>query len=234
MQDLQRVFDYGGRQVRTVLVNGEPHFVAKDVCDILTLTNPTEAIRGLDDDEKTTLRISEGGPEANIVTEAGLYSLVIRSNKPEAKQFKRWVTHEVLPTIRKTGQYSVAIPATFAEALRLAADQAEQIEQQTKLLEAAKPKVEFYDQVAGSKDAISIRDAAKVLNVPGVGQNKLFAILRDKRVLMSDNRPYQEYVDRGYFRMIEQKYNQSGEAHIAFKTLVYQKGLDYIRRLLTA
>jgi hypothetical protein len=72
-----------------------------------SLSNPSEAIRGLDDDEKSTLRISEGGPERNIINEPGLYSLIIRSNKPEAKKFKRWITHEVLPSIRKTGQYDV-------------------------------------------------------------------------------------------------------------------------------
>ena len=105
--------------------NGEPWWVAKDVCDVLTLTNPTEAIRALDVDEKSTLRISEGGPEVNIINESGLYSLIIRSNKPEAKKFKRWVTEDVLPSIRKTGSYSVDIPKTLPEALRTYADEVE-------------------------------------------------------------------------------------------------------------
>ncbi len=84
---------------------GEPWFVAKDVCEILGLTNPTEAIRSIDPEDKSTLRISEGGPEVNIINESGLYTLIMRSNKPEAKQFKRWVTSEVLPSIRKHGAY---------------------------------------------------------------------------------------------------------------------------------
>jgi prophage antirepressor-like protein len=101
-------FEYESHNVRVVTDNdGEPWWIASDVCGVLSLSNPSEAIRGLDDDEKSTLRISEGGPERNIISEPGLYSLIIRSNKPEAKKFKRWITHEVLPSIRKTGQYDV-------------------------------------------------------------------------------------------------------------------------------
>lgn len=92
-----------------------------------------------------------------------------------------------------------------------------------------KPKAEFFDQVASSKSAIEIGQAAKVLNIPGIGRNKLFEILRRLDILMNDNIPYQTYVDRGYFRVIEQKYNVHGEVRINFKTLVYQRGLDYIR-----
>lgn len=121
-----------------------------------------------------------------------------------------------------------------AIAARAWADQYEQRQlAEAKVAELA-PKADFFDAVAGSKDAIAIGEAAKVLAVPGIGQNKLFAILRDKNVLMRDNVPYQEYVDRGYFRVIEQKFLQNGEPRIYFKTLVYQRGLDYIRRLLTA
>lgn len=101
-------FEYGYNEIRVVKDSaGDPWWVAPDVCAVLELSNPTEAIRSLDDDEKSTLRISEGGPERNIINEPGLYSLIIRSNKPEAKKFKRWITHEVLPAIRKTGQYDV-------------------------------------------------------------------------------------------------------------------------------
>lgn len=107
MNVLQKAFSYRGTQVRTVIKDGEPWFVAKDVCDVLGLTNPSESLRALDIDERSTLRISEGGPEVNIINEPGLYSLVIRSNKPEAKEFKRWITHDVIPSIRQTGSYSV-------------------------------------------------------------------------------------------------------------------------------
>jgi prophage antirepressor-like protein len=101
-------FDYKSKPVRVVQdEHGDLWWVATDICKILGLTNPTEALKSLEDDEKSTLRISEGGPERNIINEPGLYSLIIRSNKPEAKNFKRWITHNVLPTIRKTGKYEI-------------------------------------------------------------------------------------------------------------------------------
>lgn len=96
-----------------------------------------------------------------------------------------------------------------------------------------KPKEEFFDAVADSKDAIEIGKVAKVLNYPGIGRNKLFEILRDKGILMKDNVPYQKYIDNGCFRTIEQKYQiPDGETRISIKTLVYQKGVDYIRKIL--
>jgi anti-repressor protein len=116
----------------------------------------------------------------------------------------------------------------MARALEMAHRTIANFSEEIKML---KPKAEFFDQVADSKDAISIRDAAKVLNIPNIGQNKLFQLLREKKILMRDNLPYQEFCDRGYFRVIEQKYtDKQGEPHINFKTLVYQKGVDFIRR----
>ena len=115
----------------------------------------------------------------------------------------------------------------------LAAKQAEQIEQQTKLLTEQKPKVDFYEAVTGSSDTIDIASVAKVLNIKGFGRNNLFEFLRDKNILMQNNQPFQTFVDRGYFRVIESKYNKpDGSSHINLKTVVYQKGLDYIRKLL--
>lgn len=236
MNQVPQVFSYEQQPVRTVLLDGQPWFVAKDVCDILDISNSRDAIGRLDADEKGVASTDTpgGAQEMQVVNEYGLYTLILGSRKPEAKQFKRWVTHEVIPAIRRTGTYSVGIPQTFAEALRLAADQQERLEEQRRLLEIAKPKAEFFDQVASSKDAIQIGDAAKVLNISGIGRNRLFAILRDKGVLMQGNIPYQTYIDKGYFRTIEQKWTtKEGETRISIKTLVYQRGLDYIRRLLT-
>lgn len=229
------VFQYQNSNIRIVTdEQGEPWWVAKDVCDVLTLTNPTEAIRGLDDDEKSTLRITEGGPDVNIVSEPGLYSLIIRSNKKEAKEFKRWITHEVLPSIRKTGSYSLAIPKTLPEALRAYALEIERRQEIEAKLAIAAPKAEFFDAVANSKDAVDLGRAAKVLNC-GIGRNRLFQILRDRKILMETNIPYQAFVDRGYFRVIEQKYTKpDGSTHITFKTLVYQRGLAYIQKTLKA
>ena len=104
---------------------------------------------------------------------------------------------------------------------------------QAKQLLEQKPKVEFFDAVAESKDAIEIASVAKVLNVPGVGRNKLFEFLRNHKVLMRNNQPYQKYIDCGYFRIIEQKYERpNGDTCINIKTLVYQKGVKYIQELL--
>ena len=121
-----QLFQYEGTPVRTVVKDGEVWFVAKDVCDVLGLDNPTEALRSLDDDEKNTLRISEGiqgrgNPNVNVIN-----ALVFRSNKPEAKAFARWVRHDVLPQIAHTGSFSEhceLAPSLDAEAIRkLAAD----------------------------------------------------------------------------------------------------------------
>lgn len=131
------------------------------------------------------------------------------------------------------------LPQSKADALRQLADSVEREEVLLKQLEEARPAVEFFEQVADSKDAIPIADAAKVLNVPGYGQNKLFEFLRQEKILMSTqrgwNQPYQEFIERGYFRVVEQKWQDGkGETRISTKTLVLQKGLDYIRKALLA
>lgn len=103
------VFSFKNQDVQVIKGDqGEYWWLAKEICDILGISNPTEAMKRLDCDEKSTLRISEGGPERNIVNEPGLYKLVMKSTKPQAKEFTRWITHEVLPSIRKTGSYSLS------------------------------------------------------------------------------------------------------------------------------
>lgn len=142
------------------------------------------------------------------------------------KIINRWEELE----IQQKQQFQV--PTTFAEALRLAAQQQEQIEQQQKLIEVQKPKAEFYDDVVESKDALPMDMVAKTLNT-GLGRNKLFAFLRDNGVLMRSNAPFQRYVDLGWFRCIETKFNKpNGDTCINIKTVVLQKGLDGIRKLL--
>ena len=121
--DIQ-LFNYDSNAVRAIEQNGEVWFVAKDVCDVLELSNPTEALRALDDDEKNTLRISEGirgNPTMNVINESGLYRLAFRSNKPMAKDFTRWVAHTVLPEIRRTGSYSArkGLPSGILEGAKM-------------------------------------------------------------------------------------------------------------------
>lgn len=126
MNELQ-IFNFENSEVRTVMLNGEPWFVAKDVTDILEIKNTTDALKRLDDDERSRFNLGRQG-EANIVNEFGLYNLVIGSQKKEAKQFKRWITHDVIPSIRKTGSYSVA--TNPMDALRLMFEATEQTQQQ--------------------------------------------------------------------------------------------------------
>ena len=115
MNQLTKVFD--GRKLRIIEINNEPWFVAKDVCNILELTNPSKAVSRLDEDERSNFKLGRQG-EANIVNEFGLYNLILGSRKPEAKQFKRWITHEVIPSIRKTGSYQMEQPKTQLEILQ--------------------------------------------------------------------------------------------------------------------
>lgn len=227
-------FSFNNLPISIINRDGEPWFVAKEVCAVLEHTNHRAAIQNLDEDEKGVSKVYTlgGEQEVSIISESGLYALIIRSNKPQAKVFRKWVTSVVLPAIRKTGSYDSRTPKNMVEALELALEQAKQIQALNSRIEEDKPKVEFFDAVADSKDAISIGEVAKTLNM-GIGRNRLFEILRNKSILQTNNIPYQKYIDAGYFRVIEQKYTrQDGETHISLKTLVYQKGLNYIRRVV--
>lgn len=218
--------------IRTIDINGEPWFIGKDVTDILGYANSRKAIGDhVDDEDKGVTKCDTlgGVQELAIINESGLYSLVLSSKLESAKRFKRWITSEVIPQIRKTGAYH--IPKTYAEALRALADETEKIEALKKQNQLMQPKAEFFDAVTDSKTAIPIGDIAKILDI-GIGRNKLFEFLRDKNILTSDNRPYQRYIDAGYFRVIEQKYEVNGEVRINIKTLVFQKGIDWIRKQL--
>ena len=116
--ELQRIFNFKGRDLRMVILNDEPWFVAKDVCEILELTNPSMVIQRLDEDERSKFNLGRQG-ETNIINESGLYELIFASRKLEAKMFKKWLKQEVLPSIRKTGQYSTnkVVPLSKDQAL---------------------------------------------------------------------------------------------------------------------
>lgn len=227
MNELQIFNNEEFGEVRTIEIDGEPWFIASDICKALDISNTTVAMDRLDEDEKSKFNLGLSGGDINCVNEYGLYALVLASRKGSAKRFKRWITHDVIPQIRKTGGYN--LPQTYAEALRALADKAEQAERLKIENNEMKPKAEFFDAVADSRDAILLAEAAKVLDL-GIGRNKLFEFLRKEKILQRDNQPYQKYVDLGYFRVIEQKYTVGDEVRINIKTLVYQKGLDFIRK----
>jgi len=221
MNDLQ-IFNYESKQIRTIIINEEPWWVAKDVCDILEIQNTTQAIQSLEEDERSMFNIGRQG-NTNIINESGLYSLILQSRKPEAKKFKKWITSEVLPSIRKTGQYSIeSDPQKFlAQAVQLA----------NKLLEEQKPLVEFAESVRDSKSGILIRNLAKNLS-PVTGEKRLYEWLRQNRIMMPDkSEPYQQFIDNGYFEMKEHVYeDKEGGKHITFTPLVTGKGQIYIEK----
>jgi anti-repressor protein len=232
MNDLQIFNNDEFGEIRTVVIDNEPWFVARDITERLGYQNGRDALyKHVDQEDKGVAKCDTlgGVQDFSIINESGLYSLILSSKLPEAKKFKHWVTSEVLPQIRKTGGY--VAPRTYAEALRAYADEVEQRERLERERQELLPKAEFFDAVTDSKTAISIGETAKVLDA-GIGQNKLFAFLRDNNILKSDNTPYQRYIDMGYFRVVEQKYEVNGEIRISIKTLVFQKGIDFIRRLL--
>jgi prophage antirepressor-like protein len=187
------IFNYEGFQVRTSELNEEIWFVALDVCTVLG-TDSTQ-VRRLDDDEKGlhTIQTPGGNQKMTIINESGLYSLILTSRKPEARKFKKWVTSVVLPSIRKTGGYSVTtIPQSFSEALRLAADMAEQNQ-------ILAPKAAIHDRIANAAGWFCIRDAAKSLKI---SQQKLVAWLLAHSWMYRDNkgklRGYSEKTKAGY------------------------------------
>lgn len=221
---------------------GEPWFVAKDVCDILEISNPSDALKRLDDDERSRFNLGRQG-ETNIVNEAGLYALVLGSRKPEAHEFKRWVTHEVLPQIRRTGGY---IPASetddditiLAKAVmigqRTMEEQKRRIaEQQSRIVEL-EPKALFADAVAASDGTCLVGELAKMLRQNGlnIGQNRLFRLLRDDgffgRSGSNRNVPTQKAMDLGLFRIKETAVTHSdGHVTISRTPKVTGKGQRY-------
>lgn len=235
---IAQAFQFHDATVRTLVgPDGEPWFVAADVCRVLEIGNVSQALSRLDDDE-TTLISNEGasnGLPMNAVNESGLYSLVLGSRKPEAKAFKRWVTREVLPAIRKTGGFGkpAALPGNYTEALEALLLQVKATETLQLENEAMRPKADFYDAVTSSEDTVDMNEAAKLAKI-GFGRTVLFRELRRRGVLRHNNTPYQKYLDSGYFAVVESKWEKpDGSKHITLKTVVYQRGVEFLRRLFT-
>lgn len=199
-------------EVRTVVIDDEPWFVAADVCRALDIGNSRQAVTRLDDDEKNTVTLNDGipgNPEKTVVNEPGLYSLVLGSRKPEAKAFKRWITHEVIPAIRKTGGYHVPQSPEEQMAQGLLAAQ-KLLAEKDKRIEEMRPKEIFADAVSVSKTDILIGDLAKLIKQNGhdIGQKRLFAWLREKGYLIKRkgldwNMPTQKAMEMKLFRVKE-------------------------------
>ena len=242
MNDLKIFKNAEFGQIRTVEINGEPWFVAKDITQSLGFGNPRQAISShVDDDDKgvSIMDTLGGRQEMTIINESGLYSLILGSRLDSAKKFKRWITSEVIPSIRKTGSYQ--LPQTYADALRELANKAEEAERLAlvnhKLEEQnqrMRPKEIFADAVAASKSSILVGELAKLITQNGyqIGQNRMFKWLRDNGYLMttgtSNNMPKQRYVEQGLFEIKESNIqNPDGSVRITRTTKVTGKGQQY-------
>lgn len=232
------VFTYAGQSVRTVSIDGDPWFVLRDVCDVLAIAQSSRVAETLDEDEVSTTHVIDSlGREqrAFIVSEPGLYSVIGRSRKAEAKSFRRWVNHEVLPQIRRTGSYvgQAQLPQTYADALRAAADAWERNQELEAKAAIDAPKVEAFDTFMESDGTYRFDAAAKSLHeLTGLGRNRLMAWLRDQRVLMADNTPYQRYAH--WFKVNVSTYtDRGGIDHATRTTYVRPAGLDGIRAMWT-
>jgi len=216
---------------------GEPWFVAKDVCDALGLGRQHDSTRYLDDDEKGEglVNTSSGVQTMVTVNEPGLYRLILKSRKPEAKAFQRWVTHEVLPAIRRDGGYMVARDETPEETMARALLIAQStIERQTAQIAELKPKALFADAVAASDGTCLIGELAKMLRQNGVdfGQNRLFEVMREQGFLgksgSNRNVPTQRAMEMGLFRIKETAITHSdGHVTISRTPKVTGKGQVY-------
>lgn len=231
-------------RVRTVSVDNEPWFFAKDVCDALSIA--TNHVReSLDEDEVSNLRSTEIGPEFGgkaplIVSEAGLYSLILKSRKPEAKAFKRWITHDVIPAIRKTGGYH--IPQTPAEQMAQGLLAAQKLlAEKDKRIEEMRPKEIFADAVTASETSILVGGLAKLIKQQGIdiGQKRLFAWMRENGFLIKHgtekNMPTQRAMDMKLFEVKEGSYvDGNGVNRITRTTKVTGKGQVYfVNRFLS-
>lgn len=228
-------FPATGQQTRALLLDGEPWFVAADVAAVLGLGNLHSSLALLDEDERGLHTVdTPGGPQSVvIVNEPGLYSLILRSRKAEAKAFKRWVTHDVLPAIRKTGQYKMPgqMP-THAAALRGWAEALERAEDAEHRYAVAAPKAEAFTAFMDADGTYSFEQVAKMLLAEtGLGRNRLIKRLRELGVLTDKNLPYQRYAH--HFHVVASSFEHSdGRRETTYTTRVRATGIEFLRRKL--
>nr|DAJ14117.1 MAG TPA: hypothetical protein [Podoviridae sp. ctJ6o53] len=245
-------FDYNGQEVRTVEMNGQPWFVAVDVCNVLEIGNSRMAVDRLDEDEKNTVSLTDGNkrgnPNMTIVSESGLYSLILGSRKPEAKQFKRWITHEVIPSIRKTGGYiagqeTLSPEELMAKALLVAKQTLAERDARINELSCANseltvqnqillPRAQYFDELVDRNLLTNFRETAKEL---GIAPKRFVNWLIEQKYIYRDKKgkllPY-EGKNTGLFELKEQ-FNPKTEWS-GVQTLVTPKGRETFRLLCTA
>ncbi|EGW38986.1 phage antirepressor [Desulfosporosinus sp. OT] len=218
-------FAFQNHNVRIIIKDGEPWFVAKDVCDVLELSDTRRAVERLDEDERSLTPLIDSigrSQQLYIVNEPGLYSLILRSRKQVANQFKRWVTHDVLPSIRKTGLYSIQqhaqqqlpAPKNYREAMQVIAD--------------LFPKAQAFEEFLSVENACTIRNAAKYF---GIGEKHFKDLLKEQKLFVKDGTaPLQKYIDRGYFNITFAPRTFGGKKYIFPVILITPKGLMYLSK----
>lgn len=246
MSQLQ-IFNFEQNEVRTILVNNEPFFVGKDVAETLGYSNTAKAIRDhVDIEDRRSERIvhpSGGTQDSVVINESGLYSLILKSKLPNARKFKRWVTNEVLPSIRKHGAYmtddALAKALTSPEfGIRLLTElknEREQKEQAQQQLKAQEPQIVFAKSVEVSQNSVAVKVLATILKQNGVsiGQNRMFQWLREHKYLSSRpgkswNMPTQKSMDKGLFELKANTYfHNNGVPETNYTPLVTGKGQIY-------
>jgi len=229
-------------KIRTVIINDEPWFIGKDAAKILGYAKPRNAIAAhVDSEDKKDALIQGdlgGTQKMTVINESGIYSLIMSSKLPKAKEFKRWVTTQILPTIRKTGGY-VANEDMFIKNYLPFLDEPYRnlfrlqmvfIDKLNERIRHDQPLVEFANQVSNTENLIDMNAMAKLAAEENIkiGRNRLFQWLRKNEILMSDNLPYQKYIESGYFKVKESVFETSSMMKTHQQTLVTGKGQRYI------
>jgi anti-repressor protein len=218
--DLPAIFTFPvtGQSVRTITITAEPWFVAADVAEILDLGNLHSSLAQLDEDERSLHTVERGQRSMSVVSEPGLYSLILRSRKPQAKEFKRWITHVVLPTIRKTGGYlaptvDLSDPAQLVRIMQTGLDAAKQLQEANEKIAELEPSAGAWDALASTGRDYSAREAAYILNRdPAIttGQNLLLGKIRQFRMVDPFDRPYSDH--KAHLTLRPQSYTDSDGA----------------------
>lgn len=231
LEPIDTVFD--NQQVRMLLIDSEPYWVGRDVCTALGISKYRDALVQLDGDERVSMTVdTPGGPQVMVcVSEAGLYALMLITRDPRVKPFRRWITHEVIPAIRKVGSYQAmkAMPKNYAEALRELANEVEGRALAEAKVAELEPKGEAYDDLMSSEGSFSWQAAADQL---GMGRTTLLRRLRVVGVIQGNKLPYARYLH--HFNVVPRTrfHPHTGEKICYSVTEVLPSGLDFIRRKL--